>query len=103
MGFIREVPIKQTINKEGLGVNLYLGSVTQILDRKWDFIFMDPPYHFEPLFWLEKASSKVQKILIFEHSCKTNMPSRVHELYKSKSKRYGDSMLTFYKPGVRKD
>jgi len=95
--------INRTINNEALDIDIFFGSVTQVLDRTWDLIFMDPPYHFEPSYWLEKAASKVQETLIFEHSSKTEMPARVHELYKSKSKRYGDSMLTFYEPDEKRD
>jgi len=90
--------IKRTIKEQGLDISIVCGSVAQVLDRKWDLVFMDPPYHFAPSFWLEQAASKVQETLIFEHSAKTKMPLRVHELYQIKSKRYGDSMLTFYEP-----
>ena len=90
--------IKKTINDENLGIQVHYGSVATILDQGWDIIFMDPPYRVAPQPWLERAAEYVQKVLVFEHCSKTIMPDRVANIRKRKSKKYGDSMLSFYEP-----
>ncbi|MGL4797372.1 MAG: 16S rRNA (guanine(966)-N(2))-methyltransferase RsmD [Paraclostridium sp.] len=70
-------------------------------NEKFDVIFMDPPYY-ENLFVnsLEKISeSKLLKedgIIVVEHDTKEKLPDCVGELIKQKSKKYGNTTLTFY-------
>ena len=90
--------IKKTIHHEKLDIQVHYGSVATILDRGWDIIFMDPPYRVVPQPWLEQAAVHVQQVLVFEHSSRTVMPEHVQNIRKCKSKRYGDSMLSFYEP-----
>lgn len=70
-------------------------------NEKFDVIFMDPPYY-ENLFVnsLEKISeSKLLKedgIIVVEHDTKEKLPDCAGELIKQKSKKYGNTTLTFY-------
>lgn len=72
------------------------------LDRKFDIIFLDPPYRQE----LAKKSLLTisaydilapQGILIIEHHKKEELPEYEGSLILFKQKRYGDTFLSFYK------
>ncbi len=66
----------------------------------FDYIYLDPPYR-------ENISSAILKmvdnnvlstsgILTVEHSKRTIYPDSIGELYLSKRRRYGDTVLSFY-------
>ena len=88
--------ITKMIDAEGWPIHVVCGNAMAQLDKKWDLIFMDPPYDFDPLPWIEKAQRAVLDTLIFEHSSSTTMPDQVGILLKTRSKQYGDSSLSFY-------
>ena len=90
--------IKKITDKEIWPISVVCNSVETILDQEWDIIFMDPPYDLDPIPWIKKAQGSVLDILIVEHSSKTFTPDKVGQLYKTKSKRYGDCALSFYSP-----
>ena len=78
-------------------VMIFHQDIQQVLKlRTWDIIFMDPPYSFDPIPWLERAASQVEVSLVFEHKSKIVLPVRVSNLQQRKSKRYGDTMITLY-------
>ena len=88
--------IKKIVDREDWPVTLVCGSVDKVLKQKWDIIFMDPPYDFDPAPWIKKAQGSVLDILIVEHASRTIVPDQVGILRKTKSKRYGDCSLSFY-------
>lgn len=68
---------------------------------KFDMIFMDPPYY-ENLFIdaLKKIDEsnilKEDGIIIVEHDTKEEFPENIGKLTKERSKKYGNTTLTFY-------
>lgn len=73
----------------------------KIRNEKFDLIFMDPPYY-EKLFVssLQKISdSKILSedgLVVVEHDTVEKIPDSVGELRKEKSRKYGNTTLTFY-------
>lgn len=67
----------------------------------FDLIFMDPPYY-ENLFVssLEKISDAQllhnEGIIVVEHDTTEKLPDKVRMLVKQKSRKYGNTTLTFY-------
>ena len=90
--------IKKIVETEKWPVSLVCSSAEKMLKQEWDVIFMDPPYAFDPIPWIQKAQASVLDILIVEHDSKTLTPDQVGRLHKTKSKRYGDCSLSFYSP-----
>ncbi len=73
----------------------------KIQNNKFDVIFMDPPYY-ENMFIdaLEKIAEasllKEDGIIIIEHDTKDKFPEEIKNLIQTKSKKYGNTTLTFY-------
>lgn len=73
----------------------------KIQNNKFDVIFMDPPYY-KNMFIdaLEKIAEvsllKEDGIIIIEHDAKDKFPEEVKNLTQTKSKKYGNTALTFY-------
>ncbi|MEK6742608.1 MAG: 16S rRNA (guanine(966)-N(2))-methyltransferase RsmD [Nitrospirota bacterium] len=71
----------------------------------YDFVFLDPPYSMEmlPLLQLVAGSGllKPEAIVIAEHFRKQPSPGTAGELTLEREARYGDTVLAFYKAGVR--
>ena len=88
--------ISKLVASEGWSINVVCGNAMTQLEKKWDLIFMDPPYDYDPLPWLEQACSSVLDTLVFEHASTTSMPDHVGELIKTKARQYGDCSLSFY-------
>ncbi|MGL5715235.1 MAG: 16S rRNA (guanine(966)-N(2))-methyltransferase RsmD [Paraclostridium sp.] len=70
-------------------------------NEKFDLIFMDPPYY-ENLFvnTLEKISDSnildTDGLIVVEHDTVQDIPDSVGILVKQKSKKYGNTTLSFY-------
>ena len=69
---------------------------------KFDVIFMDPPYYKDMFInALEKIDNAdlldEDGIIVIEHDSKDDFPENIGRLEKSKSKKYGNTTLTFYK------
>lgn len=70
--------------------------------EKFDVIFMDPPYYKD---MFVKALESVDNadlldedgIIMIEHDTKDSFPETIGRLIQSKSKKYGNTTLTFYK------
>lgn len=69
--------------------------------ESFDLIFMDPPYY-ENLFvsTLEKISDtkllNEDGIIVVEHDTTEKLPDNVGDLVKQKSRKYGNTTVTFY-------
>lgn len=69
--------------------------------RKFDIIFVDPPYR---VGIAESALEEIDKnliltesgIIVVEHDSRDEMPQRVGKLYKYRIKQYGSTGLSFY-------
>lgn len=73
----------------------------KIQNNKFDLIFMDPPYYknmfIDALEKVDEASLlKEDGIIVIEHDSKDSFPDEIRNLIKTKSKKYGNTTLTFY-------
>lgn len=77
-----------------------LGSAA-LRGQAFDLIFADPPYQFDDwkalLTGLEPLLAEEGEIAI-EHAARAEPPERVAGLRRARSRRYGGSVLTFYRP-----
>lgn len=102
--------IKENLDKTGLinqayvFKNLVLDSIKILSkkEKKFDFIFMDPPYNKNLVIPTlnEIHKSKVleeQGVIIIEHESKTLLPDRVLSFIRTDTRKYGDTSVTFYK------
>lgn len=69
--------------------------------RKYDLIFLDPPYHKnfvdETLNFIEKSDIiKGSTVIIAESDVKDRVPEELGALKLMRSKKYGDTLLSFY-------
>lgn len=69
---------------------------------KFDIIFMDPPYYknmfFEALEKIEKSNIlKEDGIIVVEHDTKQEFPENIGKLINYRSKKYGNTTITFYR------
>lgn len=74
----------------------------QVQNKKFDVIFMDPPYYkdmfVKALESIDNAKLlEYEGIIIIEHDTKDTFPERIGSLEKNRSKKYGNTTLTFYK------
>ena len=63
-----------------------------------DIVFLDPPYAQDPKVWLYSIEKLVKKILIFEHSSKTELPNKTEVLEKFDVRKYGDTKISYFVP-----
>lgn len=71
-------------------------------NSRFDIIFMDPPYYkdlfIESLEKIDEADLLDEDgIIVIEHDSKDEFPENISRLEKTKSKKYGNTTLTFYK------
>ncbi|MDR1773700.1 MAG: 16S rRNA (guanine(966)-N(2))-methyltransferase RsmD [Clostridioides sp.] len=74
-------------------------------NKKFDLIFLDPPYH-EGLF--EEALQKIQKnnlikedsLIIVEHDTEDKLPDKIDKLSKKDERKYGKTTITFYEKNI---
>lgn len=70
--------------------------------RKFDVVFLDPPYHTDELSVILPILAEVdllapEGVLLVEHIKKAVLPEELGPLVKRKSYSYGDTMLTLYR------
>ena len=84
-----------------------VGKVSKHLEfMKWapyNIVFADPPYDSPDISLIvSMVSSQVplhpEGIVVFEHQRKLDLPQRVETLAQVRQARYGQTMLTFFKP-----
>ena len=81
----------------------YKSAIDKVKNKtyKFDIIFMDPPYY-ENMFMdaLKKIDEsdilKDDGIIVVEHDTKQEFPESIGKLIKDRSKKYGNTTLTFY-------
>ncbi|HLT58782.1 MAG: 16S rRNA (guanine(966)-N(2))-methyltransferase RsmD [Limnochordales bacterium] len=71
--------------------------------RRFDLVFLDPPYgrglaRDALLALAEAAVVAGEAWVVVEHSGREEMPERAANLAKARAVRYGDTVLTFYRP-----
>ena len=89
-------------NAEILNID-YKSAIDKVKNKtyKFDIIFMDPPYY-ENMFMdaLKKIDEsdilKADGIIVVEHDTKQEFPESIGKLIKDRSKKYGNTTLTFY-------
>lgn len=89
-------------NAEILNID-YKSAIDKVKNKtyKFDIIFMDPPYY-ENMFMdaLKKIDEsdilKDDGIIVVEHDTKQKFPESIGKLIKDRSKKYGNTTLTFY-------
>jgi len=70
--------------------------------RKFDIIFLDPPYHKgmvdRTLEWLDKYNILAEGgLIIAEYSLREEIPERVEKIRLDRVKEYGNTRLAFYR------
>lgn len=96
---------KARVENESVIVNAdFKDAITKIqaTKDKFDVIFMDPPYYkdmfISALEKIDQADLLIEDgIIVIEHDTKDSFPETIGRLEKSKSKKYGNTTLTFYK------
>lgn len=95
---------KARVENESIVLNLDFKDAInklKIQNNKFDVIFMDPPYYknmfIDALEKIDEASLlKEDGIIIIEHDTKDKFPDKIKNLIQTKSKKYGNTTLTFY-------
>lgn len=95
---------KARVENESVVINADFKEAIKRLEGKdkFDVIFMDPPYYKE---MFVKALESVDNadlldeegIIMIEHDSKDSFPEKIGRLIQNKSKKYGNTTLTFYK------
>ncbi len=70
-------------------------------ERRFDLVFADPPYEIEDLEpVLEAAGAVLDEAgeIVVEHSRRRRAPERVGRLERVEQRRYGESVLSVYRP-----
>ena len=75
-----------------------MGDATKISLPSTDILFLDPPYAHSSELWIPALEEKVQKMMIFEHSARFDLPDQTKCLIKLDERKYGDSKITFFVP-----
>ncbi len=96
---------KARVESESIVLNTDFKSAMSSLglkNKKFDVIFMDPPYYknmFEDALKGvdDKSLLKEDGVIIVEHDTKDKFPDNIGKLYKSRDKKYGNTTVTFYK------
>lgn len=84
----------------GDAFNVLLGLASR--KRKFDIVFLDPPYNKE---LVNKSLENLEKyeilkdggIVVAEHDVNDNVPIEVGSIVKFRSQKYGDTIVSFYK------
>ena len=77
---------------------VFIGDATKIPLPNADIIFLDPPYAQSYEIWIPVLESKVEKMMIFEHSARIDLPDQTKSLIKLDQRKYGDTKITFFVP-----
>ena len=88
--------IVQTIKKGQMHITVERGCAGRALKKKWNIIFMDPPYALDPKPWLNMAQGKFTDALIYEHAAKAILPDKIGQSFRVKHKKYGDCALSIF-------
>lgn len=64
----------------------------------WDLVMLDPPYAEDPVPWIALAAPVTRRVLVVEHLAERLVPDRSDGLALDRSRRYGDTSLTLYRP-----
>lgn len=98
--------IKQNLQELGMTgrTRIIRGDCLDALDRlsgKFDYIFLDPPYGRRLLeevlrILAEKDLLRPRGVIVAEHHHKDRIPERLLQLRLKESRRYGETMLSFY-------
>ena len=75
---------------------IIVGDGKKISSEMSDIVFLDPPYAQDPQAWLCSIEKLVKRILIFEHSSKTELPARTDILEKFDERKYGDTKISYF-------
>ena len=90
------INIQQGLTKSNIKIPLHKLGAEYALKKKWDIIFMDPPYAHEPQPWLAKAQGQFRDLLVYEHASHVVLPDQFGESVRVKYKKYGDCALSIF-------
>ncbi|MGB0640877.1 MAG: RsmD family RNA methyltransferase [Myxococcota bacterium] len=89
--------IEQAASQLGVKLDLRVDDVRNVMSSgTWDVVLLDPPYDDDPVEWLAAASCAVGGTLVLEHRSGQELPTDVGPLELLRSRKHGDSVLTFY-------
>jgi 16S rRNA (guanine966-N2)-methyltransferase len=102
--------IEQNLRNFGLGsrsdvvVADALAFVRRATSRPWTWIFIDPPYQStaaaDTLEALARSPQALHATVVIEHDRRHAPPEVAGPLRRSDSRRYGDTLLSFYRPAI---
>ena len=89
--------IGQAADQLGVVLDLRVDDVRNVMSSgTWDVVLLDPPYDDDPVDWLAAAAGAVGMTLVLEHRSGQELPTDVGPLELLRSRKHGDSVLTFY-------
>lgn len=104
IGIIKSNIKKARVENESIVINSDFKDAIKRLQgaEKFDVIFMDPPYYKDmfvaALESIDNADLLDEDgIIMIEHDSKDSFPETIGRLIQNKSKKYGNTTLTFYK------
>lgn len=92
--------IRASVAHLGIGelVRVQVGQAPRdVPDRTWDLVLVDPPYALDPAPILAGLAHRVAGELVLEHARQVGAPD-VPGLRLDRTRRYGDTQLSFYTP-----
>lgn len=96
---IREMAQKLGLGRDRLEVRVADAAVV-LASGEWDLVMLDPPYAEDPAPWIARAAAATRRVLVMEHLAARPVPERSGGLALDRSRRYGDTSLTLYRPVV---
>ena len=93
--------LKSNIQNLGLmhhkGIELIRGNTKRLKGQTWDVSFWDPPYKEKPESWLDVAQKITGSVIVYEHSRRVGLPSKLLDFSIVDARTYGDTKITIYK------
>lgn len=109
----RSQQIQQTLREMKIAdrtrvYNANVDRVADLVSGPYDLVFADPPYDFDPwnrlMQYLNTENTLHDKSLVIaEHSSEKNLSKYYGPLSLITRRRYGDTSISIYKPGLRND
>jgi 16S rRNA (guanine966-N2)-methyltransferase len=89
--------IKTAAEQLGVKLDLRVDDARNVMSSgTWDVVILDPPYDDDPVDWVAAGACAVGTTLVIEHRSGHDLPLEVGPLGLMRSRKHGDSVLTFY-------
>jgi len=95
---IREMALTLGLTREQVEVRHADAATVLGATGTWDLVLLDPPYAEDPAPWIARAARVTLRVLVVEHKSARALPEAPEGLALDRSRRYGDTSLTLYRP-----